>query len=131
MAAWTGSDMIVFGGSAAASEGSLLNDGAMYSPATDSWRPMSTVNAPSPRLDSCVAWMIDRLLIWGGDGGQLDGGLYDPVNDIWTAVTAADAPSPRARVAWAVSDSQLYFWGGLVSGPNPPIDNGAVWSPDR
>jgi hypothetical protein len=89
-AIWTGSKMIVWGGSG--------NTGAIYDPATDSWTPSSTIGAPSPRGSHAAVWTGTRMIVWGGmDGaGYLDtGGIYDPATDSWTTTTTAGAPTPR------------------------------------
>jgi hypothetical protein len=49
---WTGRELFVFGGTEAANESVPTNTGGRYSPETDSWRPISTVGAPSPRVDA-------------------------------------------------------------------------------
>ena len=46
-AVWTGSEMIVWGGSRSRSE--YLNSGGKYNPGTDSWTATSTTNAPDGR----------------------------------------------------------------------------------
>src|SRR5205809_1106140 len=53
-AVWAGSRMRVFGG-AAPHSGSLA-DGRAYDPATDSWTPLATVNAPTPRQGFTALW---------------------------------------------------------------------------
>ncbi len=45
-AVWTGNQMIVWGGPAS----DPLNTGGAYEPATDTWRPTSQVDAPSPQF---------------------------------------------------------------------------------
>ena len=45
-AVWTGTRMIVWGGS---ENFSYLSTGGAYDPSTDTWTPTSTVEAPSPR----------------------------------------------------------------------------------
>ena len=47
-AVWTGSEMIVWGGS---DIHNILNTGGRYNPATDSWTATSLTNAPNPRYD--------------------------------------------------------------------------------
>src|SRR5688572_14849783 len=48
-AVWTGSEMIIWGGRASFSPDGHTSDGARYDPATDTWTPMSTEGAPTPR----------------------------------------------------------------------------------
>ena len=48
-AVWTGSEMIVWGGSD--NNGTdVFNTGGRYNPSTDSWTATSTINAPTARL---------------------------------------------------------------------------------
>ncbi len=48
-AVWTGSEMIVWGGSPGPNE---LNTGGRYNPTTDSWTATSTINAPEAQTQS-------------------------------------------------------------------------------
>ena len=119
-AVWTGSEMIVFGGTSMANEGGPLADGAIYTPATDTWRPIATAGAPPPRVDAGAAWLVDKMVVWGGDTGQDDGFLYDPVADAWSALAVVEAPelagavrvrgqrrpAARVRVGWLVHDAE-------------------------
>jgi hypothetical protein len=91
--AWTGSRLLIWGGKAASKwpgPVTTLGDGAQYDPARDRWTPMSSVNAPSARMDATVAWTGRRLVVVGGVSEQSrgaalrDGGVYDPVADRWT-----------------------------------------------
>ena len=127
VAVWTGSEMIVWGGYAMPSEADPLGDGAIYDPATDAWRPMSAAGAPSPRVDPAAAWLVDKMIVWGGDGGQDDGYLYDPVADSWSAMATADAPEARTRFAFAATDDPpgLFVWGGSFTSAS-----GSMWTPE-
>jgi N-acetylneuraminic acid mutarotase len=78
-AVWTGSLMVVFGGTGYnfLSEGT----GGRYDPATDSWMSMSDENAPLRRAASTMVWTGDSAIVWGGLGpaGYLSsGGSYTP-----------------------------------------------------
>jgi hypothetical protein len=122
--AWTGSRLLVWGGrQATTTPGSvhLLGDGALYDPATDRWRPMSAVNAPSPRTEATVAWTGRKLVVVGG-GSQVggpplrDGGIYDPATDRWTRLNPppGDVKLPRANVGplariLVASDGRVVF----------------------
>src|SRR6266511_1191344 len=48
-AIWTYKEMIVWGGRSSFAPSDNKNDGAIYNPATDTWRQMSSEGAPSPR----------------------------------------------------------------------------------
>ncbi|HSM30192.1 MAG TPA: Ig-like domain-containing protein [Woeseiaceae bacterium] len=117
--AWTGTEMIVWGGES--TSGSTLNTGARYNPATDTWSPMSTLNAPSPRRDMAYAWTGTEFIVWGGisafAGGTLltDGARYNPASDTWTPMAAGDAPGGTGLIA-AWTGTEMIVWnGGLPS----------------
>src|SRR5213075_3219627 len=87
-AVWTGSEMIVWGGSGNIS--GYANTGGRYDPATDSWTATSTTNAPEARYLHTAVWTGTRMVVWGGqgDGGVLNtGGRYNPGTDSWTATS--------------------------------------------
>jgi hypothetical protein len=84
-AAWTGSQLAIWGGHSADTSwtdagviectGSYVNkawgclqygDGALYDPARDVWTPMAATGAPKPRFDHLLVWTGDRVLVWGG-----------------------------------------------------------------
>jgi N-acetylneuraminic acid mutarotase len=62
---WTGSKMVVWGGS----EGFDTNTGGVYDPATDSWTATSTAGAPTARQYPVTLWTGSRMIVWGGSYG--------------------------------------------------------------
>jgi hypothetical protein len=66
VAMWTGHELLIWGGESATGypRGPVLGDGARYNPATDTWRPMSSDGAPSPRVVPAVVWTGSELLMW-------------------------------------------------------------------
>src|SRR5947207_3114463 len=62
-AVWTGSEMIVWGGSA---PGGNFTTGGRYNPATDSWTATSTTNAPTGRWLHRAVWTGSEMVVWGG-----------------------------------------------------------------
>ena len=81
-AVWTGSEMIVWGGSG--NSGSL-NTGGRYNPAADSWNATNTIGAPSARSSHTVVWTGNEMIVWGGYdnvvGYSNTGGRYNPGTD--------------------------------------------------
>jgi N-acetylneuraminic acid mutarotase len=69
-AVWTGSQMIVWGGS----DNTNLNTGGRYNPNTDSWTATSTTNAPVARASHTAVWTGSEMIIWGGYPGFKDTG---------------------------------------------------------
>jgi len=122
---WTGSEMIVWGGTILESEGpgavvfAHTSDGAAFDPTTRRWRRLAA--APiQPRSMHFAAWSGSEMLIWGGYGGDrwrplLDGGRYDPLADSWREIPPAPLPdSPRGAWARATWDGRrLIAWKGV------------------
>jgi hypothetical protein len=106
-AVWTGSEMIVWGGTTSIG---IVNSGNRYDPATDSWSPTSLgPGVPSPRSGHSLLWTGAEMIAWGATGNG-DGGRYDPVTDTWRAM----APYVSGRVGHSViwSGTEMMFWGG-------------------
>lgn len=116
-AVWTGSKMIVWGGSDA--QGNSLGTGAAYDPVSGAWSPISSINAPSPRSNHTAVWSGTVMIVFGGLNGQLstpylnDGGVYDPAADSWTALPASGAPDPRANHAAVWTGSEMLVFSGM------------------
>jgi hypothetical protein len=119
-AVWTGSEMIVWGGGAYDVEQTPnstiyrardFGDGGRYDPATDSWRPLSPVEAPSPRHGHHAVWTGSEMIVWGGDdlgtgiGPLNSGSIYDPSTDSWRTIDTFDLPPV---VQWSTG----LFWTG-------------------
>jgi N-acetylneuraminic acid mutarotase len=109
-AVWTGTEMIIFGGSDG--NGAPLDTGGRYNPATDTWVPLPTENAPSPRLGHSAIWTGRRMLVWGGEDGsgnmRTTGRLYDPVTDRWTPMAEGGPVRSYPISAWTGSRWILY-----------------------
>ena len=150
--------MLVWGGSSEAQEGGrYFADGAVYSPATNSWAPMARAPGVAARDNHAAVWTGEQLLVWGGYGRtdacspcfHGDGTAYDLDTDSWTPI----APSPlsgrgghravwtgREMLVWGgfdgaeQADGALYSpatdsWARLVPGPLPPRQHQAmVWT---
>ena len=62
-AVWTGSEMIVWGGTTMPDD---FNTGGRYGPGTDSWTATSTINAPTARSGHTAIWTGSEMIVWGG-----------------------------------------------------------------
>ena len=62
-AVWTGSEMIIWGGSAG---GPALNTGGRYNPGAGSWTATCTANEPSARYHHAAVWTGSEMIVWGG-----------------------------------------------------------------
>jgi N-acetylneuraminic acid mutarotase len=114
-AVWTGSEMIVWGGSDGPG---WLNTGGRYDPSTDSWTATSTTNAPAARDLHTAVWTGSEMIVWGGDnGGPLlnTGGRYNPITDSWTATSTTNAPDGRDWHTAVWTGSEMIVWGGLTN----------------
>jgi hypothetical protein len=76
LAVWTGSRMIVWGGTDDTSH--AVNSGGLYDPVGNSWAATATLGAPAPRNSFTVVWTGSKMIVWGGSGGTTlnTGGLY-------------------------------------------------------
>lgn len=110
---WTGTDLLIWGGVLFRPE-----TGGRYTPATDSWHPISNANVPSSRTGHVVAWTGTEMVVWGGWGGSSignlfnTGGRYNPVTDTWTATSVTNAPAARTGAFGVWTGSELIVWGG-------------------
>jgi hypothetical protein len=109
--AWTGSQLVVWGGDPATQTFQAFKDGAAYNPKTRTWTtlPASPLSA---RTQPAFVWTATDLFIWGGlvpGSGQAidratDGALYDPASKSWKRL----APGPvsgyqQAQALWTGS----------------------------
>ncbi len=96
-AAWTGSELVVWGGTVYGSGAAATpySNGGRYDPRTDRWRPMAVSHAPTPRSGALSGWTGSEVLVFGGASpGAVygDGGLYDPTTNAWRDVPG-DGPT--------------------------------------
>jgi uncharacterized delta-60 repeat protein len=129
-AVWTGSEMIVWGGTS--SDGTnVVNTGGRYNPSTDSWTATSTADAPAGRFDHTAVWTGSEMIVWGGYGGvsaRLNtGGRYNPLTDTWTAISTTNAPAARDRHTAIWTGTEMIVWGG--QGPSPTLSTGGRYNP--
>jgi N-acetylneuraminic acid mutarotase len=83
-AVWTGSEMIIWGGT------DHVDTGGRYNPSEDSWTATNKTNAPTGREAHTSVWAGNNMIVWGGTGGFDDfnsGGRY----------CATRRPTPRPR----------------------------------
>jgi N-acetylneuraminic acid mutarotase len=122
-AVWTGSEMIIWGGSP--DDGNTTwNTGGRYNPSTDSWTATSTTNAPSARESHTAVWTGSEMIIWGG--GYNTGGRYNPGTDSWAATSTTDAPVGRLNNTAVWTGSEMIIWGGYNGNV---LDTGGRYNP--
>jgi len=94
-AVWTGSEMIVWGGTADTT-------GGRYNPKADTWTDTSTVNAPAARSNHTAVWTGSEMIVWGGGPGALVSGgsrycARSAPTPTPTPCTGRCSPTPRPR----------------------------------
>ncbi|MGH2671594.1 MAG: hypothetical protein ACRDHC_01300 [Actinomycetota bacterium] len=110
--AWTGSEMIVFGGGEP--DSATAHEGAAYDPAADRWRPIA--DAPIGLNLLSAAWTGDEVLVFGSllndrniaDTETSVGAAYDPATDTWRTLPPSEL-SPQATSA-VYSGGRLIAW---------------------
>ncbi len=122
-AVWTGTKMIVWGGSTV---GGLTSTGGIYDPATNSWTATANSNAPSGRGGHTAVWTGSKMIVWGGSGPS--GGVYDPVANSWTVVQTSGAPAGWGEHTAVWSGTEMLVWGGLNSF-GTRVANGGRYNP--
>jgi hypothetical protein len=109
---WGGTTRVSWGGYEAMSR----NDGGLYDPAANAWKPVSTAGAPSARSRAKVVWSGSTFAVWGGRGDAdtkdlSDGFLYDPTKDAWSEMNAASRPEYLSFYdAYVMDDGNLFFF---------------------
>src|ERR1043166_3548290 len=114
-AAWTGREMIVWGGVDFAL--APQNTGGRYDPIADSWIATPTVSAPSGRQSPTSVWTGREMLIWGGAFDTATslfntGGAYDPVANSWKPTSLTGVPTARLYHSAVWTGKAMIVWGG-------------------
>ena len=116
---WTGTEMIIWGGWNGLNN---LNTGGKYDPATDTWIPTSTVNAPT--LSGHVrVWSGSELIVWNGQ--MQVGARYNPSTDSWQSISINNAPPVSTGVSAVWNGSEMMVWGWTG-----PINVGGKYNPN-
>ena len=126
VAVWTGSRMLVWGGTVVSGgeicETFRTNTGATFDPVGNTWSTMVTIGAPSPRSRMVGVWTGSELLVWGGysqttnspgvcnDRYWNDGGRYSLATG-WTPLPPTSL-SARAYHLAVWTGSEMAVWGG-------------------
>lgn len=117
--AWTGKELIVWGGASGPHGGQLHADGAAYDPAKQTWHLLPP--APlSPRTGQAAAWTGHEMVVWGGytrvganaSSVTGSGAAYDPATNRWQSLPSAPL-SPRADA--------LGVWSGNATTAAPAL----------
>jgi N-acetylneuraminic acid mutarotase len=134
-AVWTGTEMIVWGGSDGSSP---FDTGGRYNAATDTWLPTSTgPNVPSGRHLHAAVWTGTEMIVWGGVAySDLNyflvntGGRYNPSTDTWTPTsTGANVPATRDYATAVWTGTEMIIWGGVGAVSSQALGSGGRYSP--
>ncbi|MGH9223112.1 MAG: Kelch repeat-containing protein [Acidimicrobiales bacterium] len=144
-AAWTGVEMLVWGGAgcqgACSGQGIRAHaDGAAYDPSTDTWRSLP----PSPlsaRAGALAVWTGRELIVWGGVAGErfvADGAAFDPASNRWRSLPpsplAGQFGAPPGTVfqvpgVWTGKEMLVWGQGAGVESPDADLPTGAAYDP--
>lgn len=125
---WTGEEMLVWGGKASGTvttpgptcNASFCGRGAAYSPATDTWRDLSTTDTPVGRSLHSATWTGTEMIVWGGLGllgaECPTGGAYNPSLDTWRPVEPQGVAHTRVAHTAVWTGAELIIFGGYNDG---------------
>jgi len=88
-AAWTGSEMIAWGGY----DGAAVGTGGRYNPVTDTWTVTSLIDAPSARFFYSLLWTGSEMIVWGGANTS---NVHFDTGGRYCAVGPSPTPTPTA-----------------------------------
>lgn len=117
-AAWTGQELLIWGGSPSTSFGRFSSDGAAYDPDSDSWRelPPAPLSARAP----LSVWTGKEFLLWGTAvrtyDPPRDGAAYNPSTDSWRAISEAPIELTDATAVW--TGREMIVFGASLSVAN-------------
>lgn len=132
--AWTGTDLLIWGGAFFDPETLVQPDGARYRANADTWTAISTNGVLGQRYYAANVWTGDRWVIWGGSGvgGTLPsdkaGISYNPATDVWATISSTAAPMGRLAHAAIWTGSEMIIWGGFNESVRE-LGDGARYSP--
>lgn len=128
VAVWSGVEMIVWGGFSAGE--AELASGGRYSPATDTWLPMSAVGASNVSgVGLKAVWANDQMIVW--NSGESTGARYRPDDDAWTALPSVGSPKTFGGESVVWTGKFFIVWGGEEPEPGDDfVATGARYDPD-
>ena len=128
-AVWTGSEMIVWGGSDSMN---YLHTGGRYDPSEDNWTATGIPNDVLGRTVHTAVWSGNEMIVWGGVDETFNdtntGGRYDPSTDSWVATNLNNAPSPRDSQTAVWTDGEMIVWGGVFCCPAIDFNTGGIYN---
>lgn len=104
---WTGTEWLLFGSSPQSHRA--------YDPLADTWRSLSSSNAPtySPNLRSVTVWSGTEAILWNP---VLGGARYNPVKNTWTAMSRTNFLPISGTYAAVWTGTEFFVWGAPQAG---------------
>ena len=101
--AWTGRQLLIWGGDPDPTGVQFAGDGAAYDPSTKQWTKLPAAPMRA-RTQMASAWTGTELFVWGGDtadGFSKDGALYNPTTMTWRKLpTSPLSARAGAQAVW-------------------------------
>ena len=140
-AAWTGTEMLIWGGTAdmdtiPSEFGSVEASGSRYNPETNTWRPMSAAGMPTGAVGATSMWTGEEWIVLGGRLNELDsvpnegGARYNPVTDEWFPLSVTGQAPGRVNATAVMIGEDMVVWGG-ADGEYVPTAGGGRYNPRR
>ena len=129
-AVWTGTDMLVWGGS---DNTAVLIRGEIYNPVANTWTSILDTlgNTPEARDRHSAVWTGSTMVIWGGAtfaGLPINtGGIYNA--GAWTVTSQTGVPEARFYHSVVWTGSEMIVWGGLTGTGSTPTGTGGRYNP--
>ncbi len=136
--AWTGSQLVVWGGYATRFVSYLAN-GAVYDPNSNSWQEIDGPPGMHGRAGNAAVWDGRDVIFWGGDSYAKgtsftpygDGARFNPTTGKWSILPPAPAAA-RYRHSAVWTGTEMIVWGGTGSRssvPDSAFNDGAAYIP--
>jgi hypothetical protein len=92
----------------------------------NTWRAISTTNAPAGRFGHTAVWTGSEMIIWGGASGNQgfnNGARYNSSTNSWRNVSTVGAPDAAFVLTAVWTGSEMILWGGNTGGRYNPVTN--------
>ena len=125
-AVWTGTEMIIWGGSR---EYWYVEDlpGGRFNPETGRWRRINENGAP--RAEQGAVWTGRDMIVWRNEGTGAPPARYDPRTDTWSSLTDRGIPPVWYGESVTWTGTTLVVWGGMSAQTRTVVNTGARYDP--
>jgi hypothetical protein len=133
--AWTGREILIWGGQGATSDvcmprdGENLcgdpapDDGAAYDPSNDTWRmlPSSPLHANGSFMNFIGVWTGTELVVWGGK--PVAAAAYNPTTDAWRSLDAGTREATYDQRSVWTGTEMVVASGATADGYDPTTNS--------